>query len=259
MTPALIILGFPAHLAVGTSLAWIIGNSIIGTLRHRQLGNVDMKLGILMIVGTMCGVEVGVRILNWTRNMGLADEVVLSVSICMLLVIGVYTFWEARRRKAELDDMLRRKEELPPAMSLTSISARLQRINIPPMIHFTKSRVTISLWLVLAIGFLSLSIDPRTHNRIEEAKIYLMDIPLTYLVIRVPNCIPIQEPRIIMKAAKMITFPLIVCLTQPQAAEKIIWNISVPTAIKDGSPTRYTRDGTMIKPPPIPIRPASMP
>lgn len=155
MTPALIILGFPAHLAVGTSLAWIMGNSIIGVLRHRQLGNVDMKLGILMIVGTMCGVEVGVRILNWTRNMGLADEVVLSVSICILLIIGVYTFWEARRRKAELDDMLKRKEKLPQAMRLASISAGLQRIKIPPVIHFTKSRVTISLWLLLAIGFLT--------------------------------------------------------------------------------------------------------
>lgn len=154
MTPLLIILGFPAHLAVGTSLTWVVGNSIIGTLRHRQLGNVDMKLGILMIVGTMCGVEVGVRILNWTRNMGLADEVVLSVSICMLLIIGVYTFWETRQRKAKLDDMLRRKEKLPPDVRAVSISSKLQRINIPPMIHFAKSRVTISLWLVLAIGFL---------------------------------------------------------------------------------------------------------
>ena len=68
MTPALIILGFPAQFAVGTSLIWIMGNSIIGTLRHRQLGNVDMKLGILMMVFTTGGVEMGVRVLNWTRD-----------------------------------------------------------------------------------------------------------------------------------------------------------------------------------------------
>jgi len=153
MTPALIILGFPAHLAVGTSLAWVMGNSIVGTLRHRQLGNVDMKLGLWMMVGTMSGVEIGVRVLNWTRNMGVADEAVLSVSICMLLIIGGYTFWETRQAKAKLDDMIRRKEKLPPTMRAASISARLQRIKIPPMIHFAKSRVTISLWLLLAIGF----------------------------------------------------------------------------------------------------------
>ena len=153
MTPALIIVAFTAHFAVGTSLAWVMGNSIVGTLRHRQLGNVDMKLGMLMIVGTVGGVEVGVRILNWTRNMGLADEAVLSVSICMLLIIGGYTFWETRQAKAKLDDMIRRKEKLPPTMRATSISARLQQIKIPPMIHFAKSRVTISLWLLLVIGF----------------------------------------------------------------------------------------------------------
>lgn len=75
-----------------------------------------MKLGMLMIVGTVGGVEVGVRILNWIKNMGLANEVVLSVSICMLLMIGIYTFGETRQRKAELDGMARRKEELPSDM-----------------------------------------------------------------------------------------------------------------------------------------------
>lgn len=155
MTPALIMLGFPAHFAVGTSLAWIIGNSIVGTLRHRQLGNVDMKLGIVTVVGTVSGVEVGVRILNWTRNIGLADEVVLSISMCLLLIIGAYIFWEARQRKAELDDMIRKKEKPPADVKATSLSARLQRINVPPMIYFTKSRITISLWLVLTIGFVT--------------------------------------------------------------------------------------------------------
>lgn len=153
MTPALIILGFSANFAVGTSLAWIIGNSIVGTLRHRRLGNVDMKLGMWIVVGTMAGVEVGVRILNRTKDMGLADEAVLSTSIVILLIIGVYTLWEACRRKAQLDDMVRRKEKLPPAMRLPAISQRLQRINIPPMMHLAKSGLTISLWVVLAIGF----------------------------------------------------------------------------------------------------------
>ncbi len=40
VTPALIILGFPAHMAVGTSLTWVVGNSIIGAFLHRKLGNI---------------------------------------------------------------------------------------------------------------------------------------------------------------------------------------------------------------------------
>ena len=84
MTPGLIILGFPANFAVGTSLAWITGSAIIGTLRHRQLGNVDMKLGLVMVAGTMCGVEVGVRLLNLAKSIGVTDVAVLATYIIIL-------------------------------------------------------------------------------------------------------------------------------------------------------------------------------
>lgn len=154
MTPALIILGLPANFAVGTSLAWLVGNSVVGTIRHRQLSNIDMKLGLVMIAGTMCGVEVGVRLLNQTKNIGLTDVAVLSVLIVILVAIGTYTFQEIRKRKAQLDEILRRKGNLPSPMRLPSIARRLQGLNMPPMIHFATSRLTISLWVILAIGFL---------------------------------------------------------------------------------------------------------
>jgi len=150
VTPALIILGFPAHLAVGTSLTWVVGNSIIGAFRHRKLGNVDMKLGVVMILAVMGGVEVGVRIINRIREAGLADEVVLSLSICMLLIVGSYMLLESLKRKRHLDKMLEKGET--PGMRTTALSRKLQSINIPPMLHFAKSDITVSLWIILAIG-----------------------------------------------------------------------------------------------------------
>ena len=152
MTPALIILGFPAQFAVGTSLIWVMGNSIIGALRHRRLGNVDIKLGALMMLFSMCGVELGVRALNWARDVGLAEAAVLITSICLLLIVGGYTFWESTRTKAKLDNMIRGQEKLPVTIDTASISSVVQRIKIPPVIHFSKSGVTISLWILLAIG-----------------------------------------------------------------------------------------------------------
>lgn len=153
VTPALIILGFPANFAVGTSLLWVMSNSVIGAFRHGKLGNVDMKLGLVLLVAAMSGMEVGVRIINWARDIGLADEVVLSISICTLIIVGVYTLLECTRRKRQLDEMLVKKEKLPPAMRAAGLSQKLQRIDIPPMLHFTKSGVTISLWIILAVGF----------------------------------------------------------------------------------------------------------
>jgi len=153
ITPALIILGFPANFAVGIGAAHITGKSLIATLRHRQLGNVDAKLGVLMIAGTMAGVEIGVRLLNWAKEIGIADEAVLSASVVILLSIAAYTSWESTKSKAKLDELLKRKEKLPRDIRLSSIPQKLQHINMPPMIHFPKSRLTISLWMVLAVGF----------------------------------------------------------------------------------------------------------
>ncbi len=153
VTPALIILGFPANFAVGTSLAWVVGKSVIAALGHRKLGNVDMKLGLVVLVAAMSGMEVGVRLLNRARDIGLADEVVLSISICMLLIVGIYTLSESIKRKRQLDKMLAKKEKLPPAMRATSLSRKLQSINLPPRLHFARSGVTISLWIILAVGF----------------------------------------------------------------------------------------------------------
>jgi uncharacterized membrane protein YfcA len=153
ITPALIVLGFPAGFAVGTSLVWVLGNSVIGAFRHGKLGNVDMKLGLVLLVAAIGGVEVGVRILNGARASGLADEAVLSISIFILLVVGIYTLSESIMKKRKLDRMLARKEELPVDMRAASLSRKFQGINLPPRLHFAGSGVTMSLWILLAIGF----------------------------------------------------------------------------------------------------------
>ena len=151
--PALIILGFPAILAVGTSLTWVMGNSIIGAFRHGKLGNVDIRLGSIMAMATMGGIEIGVRIINRAKDIGLADEVVLSISICMLLSVGVYTLVESSRKKRQLDEPIETKGAAPLDMQKPFLSLKLQSIKIPPVLHFTKSGVSISLWIMLVVGF----------------------------------------------------------------------------------------------------------
>jgi uncharacterized membrane protein YfcA len=153
MTPALIVLGFPASFAVGTSLAWIVGNAIIGALRHRKLGNVDIKLGLVIIIAAMSGMEVGVRIVNWAKSASLADEVVLSISIFMLLTVGTYTLSESIRAKRRLDATLTKKESIAPSLKESGLSRRLQAIDLPPVLHFPTSGISISLWILLALGF----------------------------------------------------------------------------------------------------------
>jgi uncharacterized membrane protein YfcA len=151
MTPALIVLGFPANLAVGTSLTWVFGNCIIGGFRHGRLGNLDIRLGLVMVAAAMAGMEVGVRVLNWAESIGLADAGVLSIALGMLVVVGSYTLVESIGKKRQLDRALRQEETL--ATETPPLAERLQRISFPPMIRFSRAQVTISLWVMLVIGF----------------------------------------------------------------------------------------------------------
>src|SRR5258706_7237144 len=53
--PALFAVGVPMNFVVGTDLAHIVGKSIVAGKKHRALGNVDIKLGALMVIGTIGG------------------------------------------------------------------------------------------------------------------------------------------------------------------------------------------------------------
>jgi uncharacterized membrane protein YfcA len=105
-----------------------------------------------MVLAVMGGVEVGVRVINRIRDAGLADEVVLSISTCILTIVGLYTFVESIKRKRHLDKMEGRGE-LTSVNRTTAIPQKLQNINIPPVLKFAKSQVSISLWIILAVGF----------------------------------------------------------------------------------------------------------
>ncbi len=153
MTPALIVIGVPANFAVGTSLVWVMGNSIVGVFRHHKLGNVNMKLGLFIIIGAIIGTELGVRIIDRVKSTGLTDEVVLFVSIVILLTIGTFTLIEAIQRKKQIDAMIDKGETNIPAAKAIGISQKLHLLHVPPMLHFGSVGVTISLWVILAIGF----------------------------------------------------------------------------------------------------------
>jgi hypothetical protein len=153
VTPALIIFGVPGHLAVGTDITHIAGKSVIATIRHRQLGNVDFRLGLIMVVSTMMGVELGVQLINYFKAMGLVDVVVLTASLIILFGIGVYTQVETRKSKKILDQMKKEGKRLPREVMVSSIARRMQKVEIPPMVYLKTSRLRISFWVVFIVGF----------------------------------------------------------------------------------------------------------
>src|SRR5262249_45061801 len=74
--PALFAAGVPMNFVVGTDLAHIVGKSIVAAKRHRALGNVDIKLGALMVIGTIAGVEAGAQLIQYLKRQANVDLVV---------------------------------------------------------------------------------------------------------------------------------------------------------------------------------------
>jgi uncharacterized membrane protein YfcA len=48
------------------------------------MGNVDFKMGVLLLIGGLIGGTVGVQVIRWLRGMGNADFVIKITYVAML-------------------------------------------------------------------------------------------------------------------------------------------------------------------------------
>src|SRR6516225_3160511 len=104
--PALFALGMPMNFVVGTDLAHIVGKSIVAAKTHRVLGNIDLKLAAIMVIGTIAGAETGVQAIEFLKKCANVDLVVGIVSMVVFTGISAFCAWEswitlnARRRES---------------------------------------------------------------------------------------------------------------------------------------------------------------
>src|SRR5207253_6945730 len=92
--------GLDWNFAVGTDLAHIVGKSVVAAKRHRALGNVDLKLGLIMAIGTIGGAEVGAQLIQMLKRAGNVNLVVSIVSIAVYVSISTFMIWESRKTLA---------------------------------------------------------------------------------------------------------------------------------------------------------------
>jgi len=88
MTPLLMMIGVPSAVAVGTDSAQIAGTGSSGALAHSRLGNVDVKLGVTILVGSLIGGTIGVQVVRILREMGNFDFFVRVVYVVVLGGVG---------------------------------------------------------------------------------------------------------------------------------------------------------------------------
>jgi len=149
--PLLFWTGVPMNFVVGTDLAHMTGKSIVATRRHRALGNVDLRLGLLMIVGTIPGIEIGAQLIEIIDKTGQADYIVGYTYVIILTVIGLFTGWESLRTIWK-----KRTDRLPAkdVLDVVHVERRPRLFRLPPLISLPASGVeSISIWSIIFIGF----------------------------------------------------------------------------------------------------------
>ncbi len=159
LTPALNILGLPMVHAIGTAFFTLAGNTLYAAIRHHRLGNVDVKLGIIMGISSTGGVELGKRVVFYLARVHLAGTYVRVAYMVLMLIISLFIlrehfyYWKMHRREKGGEQGAKQDRG-------SGLTRRVYQIGLPPMISLPRSGVrSISLWVIIAssilIGFLS--------------------------------------------------------------------------------------------------------
>jgi len=147
MTPLLLMVGIPSTVAAASDSNQIVAASTSGTYAHWRMGNVDFKMGFLLLVGGVIGGTFGVQIIKGLRALGNADFVIKMTYVLMLGIVGFYMFMESLQalRKGKVMEP-KKVEPGKPSIYVRMIQA------LPWQMRFEKSGVTFSVLLPLILG-----------------------------------------------------------------------------------------------------------
>jgi uncharacterized protein len=146
MTPLLIFIGIPPPVAVGSEASQILASSVSGAQAHMRRGNVDVRMGLVLVAGGFFGSSLGVWLFGVLRQLGQIDLVISLAYVLFLGTVGTLMFIESARAWLQW----RRRGG-------TGFTRRHRHIwlhRLPLKMRFHRSRLYISALTPLGLGFL---------------------------------------------------------------------------------------------------------
>jgi uncharacterized membrane protein YfcA len=145
MTPLLIFVGVPPAVAVGTEANQIVAASVSGVLAHWRRGNVDFKMGTVLLIGGIVGSTIGVWLFSILKSLGQVELVISLSYVVFLGTIGALMAVESARAMLPLKRGGRGRRKLHQHYWVHGL---------PLKMRFRRSKLYISALLPLGIGFL---------------------------------------------------------------------------------------------------------
>ncbi|TCS64297.1 sulfite exporter TauE/SafE family protein [Varunaivibrio sulfuroxidans] len=175
ITPLLIFIGIPSAVAVATGANQIVAASVSGVLAHWKRGNVDLKMGIILLVGGVIGSTLGVWLFTFLKSLGQIDLVIKLSYVVFLGIIGGLMLVES------INAMMRKKN--------AGAGKRHHHTwihGLPFKTRFRRSRLYISAILPFIIGIivgvLSAIMGVGGGFVMVPAMIYLLGMPTSIVI-----------------------------------------------------------------------------
>lgn len=177
MTPLLIFIGVPPAVAVGTEANQVVAASVSGALAHWRRGNVDVRMGVVLMIGGFVGSTFGVWLFTFLRGIGQIDFVIAVSYVLFLGIVGTLMVVESVRAwfRSRNPSAPRRKLHYHNWMH-----------GLPFKMRFRRSKLYISALLPLGIGFfvgiLAAIMGVGGGFVMVPAMIYLLGMPTSVVV-----------------------------------------------------------------------------
>ncbi len=177
LTPLLIFIGIPPTVAAASDSNQIVAAASSGAYAHSRMGNVDFKMGIILLLGGITGGSIGVQIIKVLAAMGNVDFVIKLVYVIVLGTIGAFMFIES------FGALRRSKDITEGAMPLEPKESIIRKIStsLPLQLSFSKSRMTTSavfpFILGVSVGILAAIMGVGGGFIMVPAMIYILGMP----------------------------------------------------------------------------------
>ncbi|MBT06251.1 MAG: permease [Rhodospirillaceae bacterium] len=176
MTPLLIFIGVPPPVAVATEANQITAASVSGFLAHWRRGNVDLRMGAVLVVSGIVGSGMGVLLFRKLRQIGQIDEFISILFVVFLGAVGILMAVESGR------SIIRRWKGRSPGRMHTHYWVH----GLPFKMRFRKSKLYISVLVPagigLFVGVLSAVMGVGGGFIMIPAMIYILGMPTSIVV-----------------------------------------------------------------------------
>jgi uncharacterized protein len=148
LTPLMMMIGIPPAVAAASDSNQIVASSSSAAFSHWRLGNVDMKMGSIILLGGVTGGTIGVHLVKYLQAVGNFEFTMKLVYVLMLGTVGGAMFVESLRalRKAEPETF----ETAPSEMKQPGFSRIFAKL--PLQMNFPKSHLRTSAIFPFLIG-----------------------------------------------------------------------------------------------------------